>query len=447
MTGLNRSLIILELNEVNFDFVGRYAREGRLPTFSRLLGHHGIRLTESEKTYEELEPWIQWVTAHTGKTFAEHGVFRLGDIVNHDLVQVWEHLEKRGLKVGAVSPMNAKNRLSDPAFFIPDPWTQTDLHASPTLRRLYGAIAQAVNDNAEARVSVRSLLDLARGFLGYSRPANWAQYVRYALTAVKHPWRKAMFLDLLLADVFLRETRRTRPHFATLFLNAAAHIQHHYLFCSSAYDGPNRNPEWYVRAGEDPVFEVYALYDRIIGATLKSFPGARLMLATGLHQNPHPTVTFYWRLRDHAGFLKEIGVECDSVSPRMSRDFLVSCGTAERARAAAVILEQAIAADGSPLFEVDNRGSDLFVMLVYPKDIAEGAVYRVGGRSFTDLRRKVAFVALKNGEHDGAGYLLDTGSLPDPDAGPLALASLPGLVTRYLLDEPFSPGVVPRPEA
>jgi hypothetical protein len=426
-----RSLIFLELNEVNFDFVRAYVREGRLPAFAALFERHGFRRTESEKAYEELEPWIQWVTAHTGKSLAEHGVFRLGDIVNHDLPQVWECLEQRGLRVGAVSPMNAKNRLKSPAFFVPDPWTATRVDASPVLKRLYGAIAQAVNDNAQSRVSVRSLMQLLRGFLAYSRAANWPTYLGYVAGARGHPWRKAMFLDLLLSDVFIRETARTRPHFATLFLNAAAHIQHHYLFCSSAYQGPLRNPEWYVRPGEDPIFEVYQLYDRIIADTMRSFPKARFMLATGLHQNPHSRVTFYWRLRDHSNFLRGLGVDFENVAPRMSRDFLVDCGTVERALHAADQLSRVTADDGIPLFEIDNRGSDLFVMFTYPHDIDDKAGYRLEGRRLPGLRDQVAFVALKNGEHDGVGYLIDTGYRHDPAGQPIALASIPALVTDY----------------
>jgi len=406
-----------------------------LPAFANLFDQYGFAVTESEATYEALEPWIQWVTAHTGKSLAEHGVFRLGDIVNHDLPQVWECLEERGLRVGAVSPMNANNRLRNPAFFVPDPWTATRVHASPVLRRLYEAIAQAVNDNAQSRVSMRSLMNLLSGFMAYASPSNWSTYVGFAATARGRPWRKAMFLDLLLADVFTRETARTRPHFATLFLNSAAHIQHHYLFCSSAYQGKNRNPEWYVSPGEDPVFEVYKLYDRIVGRVMRQFPQARFMLGTGLHQNPHPSVTFYWRLRDHGVFLKSLGLDFDSVSPRMSRDFLVSCGTPERAEQAARVLSQVLADDGTQLFEVDKRGTDIFAMLVYPRDIDANAGCNIDGRRIPGLRGHVAFVALKNGEHDGAGYLIDTGKRLDPTAKPIALASIPALVVDYLLPD------------
>ncbi len=429
-----RSLIFLELNEVNFDFVRSYVREGRLPAIARLLDSHGYAVTESEKSYEKLEPWIQWVTAHTGMSLAEHGVFRLGDIVKHDLPQVWECLEERGLRVGAVSPMNAKNRLRDPAFFVPDPWTETTLHASPTLKGLYAAVAQAVNENAQSRISAASVFNLLRGFLAYASPRNWPTYVKYAATALRHPWRKAMFLDLLLADVFVRESARTRPHFATLFLNAAAHIQHHYLFCSSAYEGPLRNPGWYVDPDEDPVFEVYALYDQIVAAVQRRFPQARLMIGTGLHQNPHSKLTFYWRLKNHAEFLRKLGVEFAAVAPRMSRDFLVSCHSAEQAKAAEQRLLTAQADDGSPLFEVDNRGTDLFVMFVYAKDITADAGCRIVDLRLSGLRAEVAFVALKNGEHHGDGYLIDTGRRADPEAKPILLASLPALVFDSLLN-------------
>ena len=54
-----------------------------------------------------------------------HKIFRLGDVVASDALQIFEEVEQAGFKVGAVSPMNAVNRLSAPAYFIPDPWTDT----------------------------------------------------------------------------------------------------------------------------------------------------------------------------------------------------------------------------------------------------------------------------------------------------------------------------------
>ena len=408
-----QQLLFLELNEINFDYVASYVGRGGLPTLGRLIHRNGVARTVSEQRYEDLEPWIQWVTAHTGLPLAAHGVFRLGDIVKRDLPQVWDQLESHGFTVGAISPMNATNRLRQAAFFVPDPWTATPPAATPRLAALYRGIAQAVNENAQSRISPRSLAGLLAGFAAYARPANYGSYLRLAASSPRCPWRKALVLDLLLADVFVGEVRRTSPDFASLFLNAGAHIQHHYLYSSPCYDGPHRNPDWYLPAGADPVLESYALYDRIVGQVIAAFPDARIMVATGLHQDPHDRVTYYWRLREHAAFLSRIRIECRRVEPRMSRDFLVVCDSAAQAARAEARLAGATAADGSPLFAIDNRGSDLFVELVYAGEIGPGFTFSIDGETFTGLDRDVAFVALKNGRHNGIGYFLDSAASPD----------------------------------
>jgi len=427
-------VLFLELNEINFDFVRKYCAAGMLPNLAQLLRNFPLHRTSSEKNYEELEPWIQWVTAHTGKPLSEHGVFRLGDIINTDIDQIWEQLERRGVRVGAVSPMNAKNRLREPAFFIPDPWTRTKVSAGPVARDLHDAICVAVNENASGKFGLSVVRRLVRGLLAYARPANYLRYVRYVLGSVRGaPWRRALFLDLLLADVFVREVESTSPQFATLFLNAGAHIQHHYMFCSSAYAGERRNPNWYIKPGIDPVREVLELYDHIIGSVRRQFPKARFMLATGLHQDPHEKATYYWRLRQHDQFLRKIGLKFSSVEALMSRDFLVRFDNPELARDAQLRLESARAHDGAPLFEVDNRGADLFAMLVYPDPIGPGFAFTVGSEAFEDLASDVVFVAIKNGKHNGIGYFLDAGAMAGEEAREFPLSTLPTRIAEAVL--------------
>lgn len=407
-------LLLIELNEMNFDAVRAYITRGELPTFARLIAQHGVIETTSETRYEELEPWIQWVTAHTGLTFAEHGIFRLGDIVDYDLPQIWEQLEAAGWRVGAVSPMNAKNRLTDAAFFLPDPWTDTRVSIGQTQRRMYAAIAQAVNDNARSRMTMRSAIDLAIGGMMSAAPQNYARYVMMVRNVRRRPWSRALFLDLLLADIFTQAVRRTRPHFASLFLNAAAHIQHHYLFSSAVYSGEFANPDWYVTAGVDPVLDVYRLYDDILSALIARFPTTRFLLATGLHQDPHHATTFYWRLTDPSAVLRQSGIAFERVEPRMSRDFRVVCADIAEAAATERQLAAITASDGTSLFNVDNRGTDLFVELVYEKDIAPGLTFGADGAALGALRAAVAFVAIKNGRHNGIGYLVDTAEAVAP---------------------------------
>jgi hypothetical protein len=426
-------LLLVELNEINFDFVSRYVSQDKLPVLGGLINTFGVQKTSSEQRYEELEPWIQWVTAHTGLTLAEHQVFRLGDIVDHDIEQIWEQLESDGLRVGAVSPMNARNRMKSAAFFLPDPWTRTEVTGPPFLRRLHRAVCAAVNANAESRMSIATVATICAGLAVYARASNYGHYARLAVGGLRRRWLRALVLDLLLGDIFIKLTRATEPDFASLFVNAGAHIQHHYLFNSAAYLGPARNPEWYVPQGEDPVLDAYELYDSMIGQFLQALPGYRLIIATGLRQVPHHESTFYWRLRNHKAFLHRIGIHASSVEPRMSRDFIVRFATDEDAARADEVLRSVRGDDGINLFEVDNRGRSLFVMLVYPRDIKDDFAFVVGGRRYSGFRKDVVFVAIKNGEHNGTGYCIDTGlRMKDGSVEVFAISELPARIRTAL---------------
>jgi hypothetical protein len=424
-----RPLILLELNEINFEYVQRYAQRGELPHLANLIQRHGYAETTSETRYEELEPWIQWVTAHTGLPLQDHRVFRLGDVVNTDIEQIWELLERQGLSVGAISPMNAKNRTRHPAFFVPDPWTATRVSGSATLRWLHSALAQIVADNAQRRITLASYASVALALAAHLRVSTFASIAGLALHARSRPWNAALLLDRLLADVFILQWRRHRPDFASLFLNAGAHIQHHYFYSSAVYDGEHSNPQWYVPRGADPVLDVLRIYDRIVADCLTLAPSCRLMIATGLHQEPFATPIYYYRLKNHADFLTRLGVRFASVAPRMSRDFLVVCDDATQAGEAARLLGEISAPDGEPLFAIDNRGTDLFVELVYPHRIEPGFVIRRVATPLFDAADDVAFVALKNGGHDGIGYFIDTGT---QQFAPQTRFPLSALFTRVL---------------
>jgi hypothetical protein len=422
--------LLIELNELNFDFVRYYNSLGLLPSLAALMDHHGVVLTTSEDAYEEIEPWIQWVSAHTGLSFADHGVFRLGDTVNRNLHQIWEHLEDAGLKVGAVSPMNAENRTRDAKFFVPDPWTATRVSGSFLLSRVHDSLKQAVNDNAQSRISLKTIFWMLAGICRYAPLSTLKQYALYTLQARQRSWNKAMVLDLFLSDLFIGEVRRTSPDFASLFLNAGAHIQHHYMFNSAPYKGNQQNPEWYISKNYDPLLDIYSLYDKILGEMRILLPEYRLIIATGLHQDPHSETTFYWRLKDHSKFLKRIGVNFEKIEPRMSRDFLVTCKTPEQAQIAEHRLQTVRSSDGVTLFEIDNRGTDLFVTLTYPNDVSADFAFYVGSERLENLRGEIDFVAIKNGRHNGVGYLIDTSNTDNGDQETMELKTLPDVICK-----------------
>lgn len=424
-------LIMIGLNELNFDFVRRYVAQGELRTLGRLIARHGVTVTSSEQTYPEWEPWIQWVTVQTGQSLAQHGVFRLGDIVRTDHKQIWEALEDRGVSVGAVSPMNAANRTRAARFFLPDPWTDTRLDAPFLERVAYEGARRAVLANAEGRMGLGVLVRLGATLPFLARPASYKSYIRLAALSVKRPWARAIFLDLLLSDIFQRLLGRQKPRFATLFLNAAAHLQHHYMFNSRAYLGNEKNPAWYIDHTDDPILEIYRVYDSIISDVIKRHPDARLLLATALHQEPHARTTYYWRLKDHRSFIESLGVTGFRVEPLMSRDFVLVFSDAASAAAQATRLASVTDEAGRPLFSIDNRGTSLFIELIYDNPVGVESRFRVGNGSPKQLLPHVAFVAIKNGEHRGEGYLLDTAATPSTAPAERPLSDVHGMMLDH----------------
>ena len=406
-----KPLILIALNEINFDVARAYVDLLDLRNFRRAFAN-GIRRTTAEDTYDQLEPWIQWVSVHSGLAASQHGVFRLGDIVGTEVPQLFEQLEAKGLVVGGISPMNAENRLRRPAYFVPDPWTNTPADRSFWSQPLASAVAQAVNDNAQRRFTFATIATLLLGLLRFARIRNYGKYFRLALQSRGAPWRKALFLDLFLHDLHFQLFSTKRPDFSTVFFNAGAHIQHHYFFNAKAGVKPAvKNPAWYVSADADPVGEMLQLYDAILGEYFDT--GVDLIVATGLTQKPYDRVKFYYRLKNHADFLRRLGLRFSNVHPRMTRDFLVSFASpADADHAQRVLADLRAGPDSLPIFgDIENRGDTLFATLTYPGEISAGLRVRGVNLPEFELAPHVGFVAIKNGMHDSSGFVFYEGEV------------------------------------
>lgn len=398
-----KQLVLIELNEISFEELGKYFQNGDYPNFRRLVSGPKATTT-SEVDYINIEPWIQWVSAHTGQGYGEHQVFRLGDIVGRNAVkQIYEELEVDGIRVAAMSPMNCENRLKAPAYFVPDPWTQTASSGGRWARMLHYLITQTVNDNAAGRISFRSIIYLLLLFVRFASFKNYRHYLKILFEVRKKRWLKPLFLDLFISDVHLGLNKLKKPMFSSVFFNAGAHLQHHYFLSSKYYDGKLSNPSWYVPNGVDPLEDMLSYYDIILGQYL-DLPNTEYILATGLSQVPYTHEKYYWRPIKHEVFLERLGVRFSSVVPRMTRDFLLGFDTLIDQEEALQKLRN-VKCRGVALFgDIDVRELELFVTLTYPYSIEDGLVVNVEGVDI-DLASDLAFVAVKNGMHSPKGYV------------------------------------------
>ena len=415
-------MIFVQLNEINFETVARYIEDGeRLPAFKHLLDKFGSFLTVGEEQYDELEPWIQWVSAYTGKTFAEHGVFRLGDAVNlpSGTTQIFGELEKLGCSVGAVAPMNARNDLANPCYFIPDPWTDTSPDTSGFSRRFTAMLRQTVNDNAQGNITLGSLLTLAEAAIRSFSLSGSSKLISLIFRALRRPWLKALVLDYLIHIVHRHLVSSHKPDVSFVFLNAGAHIQHHYFLNSRFSGSSNANPEWYMKGSADPFLDMLYVYDGILGDYLKGEHKRRLIVATGLSQVPYDRVKFYYRLKDHLSFVRKLGIQPEKAMARMTRDFELHFETHAQANMAQSNLAGIkMARDGRAVFgDFELKGASLFLSLVYPEEILRDDAVQTKDSKLINIGEEVVFVAIKNGMHHPRGYCFYSKELPISNPG------------------------------
>ena len=93
-----RPVLMLEFNELSPELMHRFITEGHLPNFKRLHDESRVYVTDAQEAQDVLEPWIQWVTVHTGLSYEEHGVFLLGDGPKCSKMRIWDILSRNSRK-------------------------------------------------------------------------------------------------------------------------------------------------------------------------------------------------------------------------------------------------------------------------------------------------------------------------------------------------------------
>ena len=401
------SVLLVELNELNLNYVQDYLNKNNFKNLEKVIKN--VKITTSEKSENFLEPWIQWHSIHTGLTASEHGVFRLGDSINCKCSQIFEELESEGFSVGSISAMNATNRLNRPVFFIPDPWTKTKSDSSFFSKIITQVLSDFVNNNASGKYKIKNIFFLILIFLKFVRCSKYYLFLKMLLKSFFGKWRRALFLDMLIHEIHLNLIGSKKPDFSAIFFNAGAHIQHHYLLNSLANKSEIKNPDFVIKNNQDPFEETLYIYEDILEDYFKRYKN--IIIATGLTQSIVKKPHYYYRLVNHDEFLNKLNIKFLNVQPRMSRDFLVNFeNNFDRDQAYETLNN--ISISDKKLFEVlDKRKNSLFVTLTYDMKIIQTDELNIKNNKKIKIFNEVVFVAIKNGYHNGQGFLFASGEI------------------------------------
>jgi len=282
---------LLEFNELCPSLLDRFIDAGELPNFSRLRDQSQLFITTTDEPL--LEPWIQWVTVHTGVPM---GVHRLGELDQGYLLSqetIWDCASRAGYPVLVCGAMNVPDSSSVRGVVLPDPWTTRVPPRPAELFPFFEFVRRQVLKHTErdARMDVWLALQFVKFMsthgLSMSSIRDIAVQIaleRFGSSDVR--WRRAAILDKLQWDLFSYLYRRLNPALSIFFANSTAHFQHQYwrhmepqLFDVKPSSGDMRSYSKAILFG-------YKRMDSLLAAAFRLGNEVAIGLCTGLSQQP-----------------------------------------------------------------------------------------------------------------------------------------------------------------
>lgn len=285
-------VILLEFNEITPPVLSRFIADGHLPGFRALRDAADVYVTDAEASGADLEPWIQWVTVHTGLAASEHGVRQLDEGPDVAAQSIWDVAADHGRDSWLCAAMNVSWQGPPRGATLPDPWS-TRVSAHPAeLEPLFRFVQASVREHTagEPQLSrkdyLRAALFLARrGVSRHTIETTARQLLRER--GGRYGWKRVAVLDRLLWDVFCWYHRRQKPALSVYFANSTAHLQHRFWrnmdpapFC--ARPSAAEQAEY-----GDAILFGYQQMDRLVTETLAlAGDDTSIVLASALSQQP-----------------------------------------------------------------------------------------------------------------------------------------------------------------
>jgi Type I phosphodiesterase / nucleotide pyrophosphatase len=383
-------VILLEFNELTPALMWRFMSDGRLPNFSRLFEESHAFITDAGEDPPWLEPWIQWVTVHTGVSANEHGIFHLGDSANTRHPSIWDIVSDRGYSVWVCGSMNAFHQADIKGEVLPDPWSvrvrPTPARLNPYFDFVRGQVLEYTRPTSKygAMETLQFATFMARNGLSPSTAfAIAAQLVRERLSPIR--WRRATIMDRMQYDVFESNFRRIRPKLATFFLNSTAHFQH--VYWRNLEPGKfavQPSPEEQ-RALGDAVLYGYEQMDRIVGKAIAlAAEDTAIIFTSALSQQPCLIYEGkggkrFYKPVSYSTVLDAVEIDPSSCAPEavMSEQFHLRFASAAAAKLAYEKL-RCVTVEGRPAFTSSLDGSSILTGCAIFEELPPDALLSAG---------------------------------------------------------------------
>jgi hypothetical protein len=324
--GMDKKLILLELNEVPYRVIDTYCQQHPKATLTKMLSVSKQYITMNEDSLV-LDPWVSWPTLHRGVSDEEHNILHLGQVVSETdekFPPIWRLLKDHGFRVGVFGSLHSSSRprdVSEYSFYLPD-YFDGAAFAHPaalaSFQELNLSMTRQSARNVTRRIPAASALKFVvqAPMIGLQLSTfvdSVGHLVREAFDGSLRIRRRA-YQPLVTMDLFLYQLKKNKPHFATFYTNHVAAAMHRYWGAAfpTDYSQGELDQAWIEKYGAEISFAM----DKcdLMLSHLVSFinenPEYTLIVASSMGQAAIPATQTYRFLTiiDMSAFMKCVGV-------------------------------------------------------------------------------------------------------------------------------------------
>ena len=229
-----KELLLIYLNEFNLEFLNKGAKKYNCPSIKEVLKLKKIQTYTKDKTQDvDLDPWVQSVSISTGKSSKKHKIFKLGESLKKDHVQMWDKLSEKKITCSVWGAMNSKLRNNKyMEYYFPDPWNFKDSTKPKNLMGLY----YLPNYYAKNYIKFNYLKFFYFSLIFFYNlilRVNLKIFFKDLFFATKLFFKRGIknfilffLFDLIFLNIFEKTINNKKSSFSMIFLNSIAHYQH-----------------------------------------------------------------------------------------------------------------------------------------------------------------------------------------------------------------------------
>ena len=234
---MEKKLFIIEINECDFEFFLYGAKKYNFPAIKKFLSNKKKISTFTKDKHEgfNLDPWVQWVSVHTGKSSKKHKIFRLGLTLDKSIKQIWETLSAKKINTTVWGAFNSTlNKKKNIDLFFPDPWSFNQkafpdyFNSFLKLPRYYAKNYPDINKFKIIFYIWIFFYKIIFSRLFFNIIEILPDLTKNFLNSKFKSFNLYFFLDLISLLILKKNLKKSKSKLLIVALNSFAHYQHNY---------------------------------------------------------------------------------------------------------------------------------------------------------------------------------------------------------------------------